>query len=137
MGRRIVLVVVVLAALGVCGTSAEGERERSRRIAAPPPTGGFGPQQLTPQAGRATVVGSATGGTTTGSCWRTPALHEYQLPGAGKPGQVAAAGDGAVWFSDPDGTAISRLVPTDGFGARYSPDGTTIAIGTKQATNVT
>lgn len=124
MGRRTLglLVVVLLGTVSACGrgveadggrsTRAETGDGRSRTAPAPPPTGGFDPQQLTPATGQATAVQSAPGAGPAGSCWTTPALSEYTLPAGGKPGGVAAAGDGSVWFSDQGDTSIGRLEPS-------------------------
>jgi virginiamycin B lyase len=71
-------------------------------------------------------MGSAARAGTTGSCWTAPALSEYTLPGRGrKPGEVAAAGDGSVWFSDQADTSIGRLEPSGALTRYHLPAGRT------------
>lgn len=86
----------------------------------PPPSGGFGPVQITPERERrADVVSTGGSDGATRNCWDSPVLSEYTLSRkGGKPASVAAAKDGSVWFSDPATTSVGRLEPS-GAVTRY------------------
>src|SRR5437879_6505666 len=107
------LLMAALAAGAACGRGADvgtaagrvgiaADDPSQRYLPVPPPSGGFGPLQVTPRTeSTRTVSHPGPASSRDGDCWANPGLTEYTLsaPG-GKPGGVAAAADGAVWFSD-------------------------------------
>ena len=106
-------------------TGATGESGRPPFLPNPPappePTGGFGPMQVTPTREQAKVFRPPADASevTPEQCWASPALTEYTLarPG-GRPGSVAVAADGSVWFSDWAAQSVGRLEPS-GAVTRY------------------